>query len=73
MVPRNDTWDLAKILGVNLGEEGFLEGKPRDFTETNVAGVFLAGTCQGPKDIPDSIAHGIAAAKKAREVLTKWK
>ena len=26
--------------------------------ETNTAGVFLAGACQAPRDIPDSVAHG---------------
>jgi len=73
MVPRKDFWDLAKILGINLGNEGFFDTKPLDSTETNVEGVFLAGTCQGPKDIPGSIAHGMAAAKKATEVSARCK
>jgi heterodisulfide reductase subunit A len=29
---------------------------------TNVPGVYLAGCCQGPKDIPDTVAHAKAAA-----------
>jgi len=73
MVPRKDSWDLARILGINLGQYGFFDAKPFDSAETNVEGVFLAGTCQGPKDIPDSIAHGMAAAERATEVLTRWK
>ncbi len=71
MVPRKDSWDLARILGINLGDEGFFDTKPLNSIETNVEGVFLAGTCQGPKDIPDSIAHGMAAAKRAMEVLVR--
>ena len=73
MVPRKDSWDLARILGINLGDEGFFDTKPLNSIETNVEGVFLAGTCQGPKDIPDSIAHGMAAAKRAMEVLVRCK
>jgi heterodisulfide reductase subunit A len=70
--PRRNTWDLARILGINLADDGFLDAKDSlSLNETNVNGVFLAGTCQGPKDIPDSIAHGIAAAAKAMQALGK--
>ena len=72
MAPRKDSWELAKILGINLGEGGFFAAKePLNPIETNMDGVFLAGACQGPKDIPDSIAHGISAAERVMEVL--WK
>lgn len=74
ITPREDSWDLAKILGINLGDYGFFDTKePFNSIETNVEGIFLAGTCQGPKDIPDSIAHGIAAVERATEVLEKCK
>ncbi|MEG2004614.1 MAG: 4Fe-4S dicluster domain-containing protein, partial [Bilophila sp.] len=39
--------------------------------ETNTAGVFLAGVCQGPKDIPSSVAQGSAAGAKAIGLLSK--
>ena len=72
IAPRKDSWDLAKILGINLADYGFFDTKePFNSVETNVEGIFLAGTCQGPKDIPDSIAHGIAAAETVMEVLEK--
>jgi heterodisulfide reductase subunit A len=32
---------------------------------SNVPGIYLAGCCQGPKDIPDTVAHGKAAAAAA--------
>ena len=70
--PRKNSWDLARILGINLADDGFFDTKhPLNSNETNVDGIFLAGTCQGPKDIPDSIAHGIAAASQAMQVLTE--
>ena len=74
IAPRKDSWDLARTLGINLGDYGFFDTKePFNSIETNVEGIFLAGTCQGPKDIPDSIAHGISAAERATEVLERWK
>ena len=73
MAPRKDSWALARILGINLGDDRFFDARPFDFNETSVEGIFLAGTCQGPKDIPDSIAHGMAAAKRATEVLARCK
>ena len=74
IAPREDSWSLAKALGVNLGADGFFAAKNTDSSvETNAGGIFLAGACQGPKDIPDSIAHGISAAKRAMEVLQRCK
>lgn len=68
--PRKDAWDLAKILGVNLTDDGFFAIKePFDSNETNVEGIFLAGTCQGPKDIPGSVAHGVGAASRVIQAL----
>jgi heterodisulfide reductase subunit A len=74
ITPRKDSWSLARVLGVNLGEHGFFANKESfNSIETDVGGIFLAGTCQGPKDIPDSIAHAVAAAEKAMGVLEKCK
>jgi heterodisulfide reductase subunit A len=70
--PAKNSWDLARTLGINLADDGFFDTKGSlSPNETNVDGVFLAGTCQGPRDIPDSIAHGIAAASKAMQVLAQ--
>ena len=70
--PRKNSWDLARILGINLADDGFFDIRhPLSSNETNVDGIFLAGTCQGPKDIPDSIAHGIAAASKVIQALAE--
>ena len=70
--PSDDSWELARTLGINLGESGFFDTKaPLNSNETNVEGIFLAGTCQGPRDIPESVAHGMAAAERAMEVLQR--
>ena len=70
--PGKNSWDLARTLGINMADDGFFDVRdPLHLNETNVDGVFLAGTCQGPKDIPDSIAHGIAAASKAMHALAR--
>jgi heterodisulfide reductase subunit A len=41
----------------------FTEAHPKmDPVGTSVDGIYLAGCCQGPKDIPDTVAHAKAAA-----------
>lgn len=70
--PGRDSWDLARVLGINLSDDGFFAVRDSlSPNETNVAGIFVAGTCQAPRDIPDSIAHGTAAASKVIQVLTQ--
>ena len=58
--------ELAQKLGVPVDEHGFLsEAHPKlRPIETQVAGVFLAGACQAPKDIPDTVAQASGAASK---------
>jgi heterodisulfide reductase subunit A len=71
--PGKNSWDLARILGINLADDGFFgTDDSLNSNETNVDGIFLAGTCQGSKDIPDSVAHGIAAASKAIQRLIEF-
>jgi len=68
--PKKDSWDLARILGINLSDYGFFDSKEAiGSNETNREGIFLAGTCQGPRDIPDSVAHGMAAASRVIQLL----
>ena len=58
--------ELAQKLNVGYDEFGFLsESHPKlRPVETNAAGVFVCGACQGPKDIPESVAQASAAAGK---------
>ena len=64
--PQDDTHALSQKVGVSYDKYGFIsEAHPKlRPVETNTAGVFLAGVCQAPKDIPDSVAQGSAAAAK---------
>ncbi|HVO37030.1 MAG TPA: 4Fe-4S binding protein, partial [Candidatus Acidoferrum sp.] len=39
--------------------------------ESSTAGIFLAGACQGPKDIPDTVAQASGAAAKVVDLLSK--
>jgi heterodisulfide reductase subunit A2 len=57
---------LAQKLNVGYDGFGFLsESHPKlRPVETNAAGVFVCGACQGPKDIPESVAQATAAAGK---------
>lgn len=58
--------ELAEKLHISYDQYGFfMENHPKlRPVETNTAGVYLAGVCQGPKDIPASVAQGSAAAAK---------
>jgi heterodisulfide reductase subunit A len=71
MEPQPDQQALAAIFGISRSPDGFfLERHPKLApVETVTDGVFLAGTCQGPKDIPDSVAQGAAAAAAALSLL----
>lgn len=70
LVPSESVQTLASVLGVELDEYNFFKLKdPFDPTETTRAGIFVAGYCQAPRDIPECIAHGSAAASRALEVV----
>lgn len=67
MEPRADVADLSTLLKLPRSADGFfLELHPKlRPVDTAVDGVFLAGCCQGPKDIPDTVAQAKAAASSA--------
>lgn len=73
MVPAAGAAKIAQIVGYSLDKDGFSsEAHPKlRPVETNTGGVFLAGACQGPKDIPDTVAQASAAAMKAVQLLSK--
>lgn len=58
--------DLARKLSIPYDQHGFLnEAHPKlRPVETNTAGIFLAGACQAPRDIPDTVATASSAAAK---------
>ena len=66
---------LAEKLRISYDHYGFfMESHPKlRPVETNTAGVFLAGVCQGTKDIPNSVAQGSAAAAKVLSLFSRDK
>lgn len=75
MVSNPDAAHLAQLVGFSYDKDGFYtESHPKLApVETHTAGVFLAGACQGPKDIPDTVAQAGAAAVKVTALLSKDK
>ncbi len=67
MTPRADTGTLAGLLKLSRSADGFfLEAHPKMRpVETAMAGIFLAGCCQGPKDLADTVTQARAAAAAA--------
>ena len=72
-VPRADAREVADGLGLELSADGFFQEAHAKFrpADTLVEGVFLAGCGQGPKDIPDTVAHAKAAASSALGVMAR--
>ena len=73
VVPRADMAQTAELLGLERSPDGFFkEAHPKlRPIESNRPGVFLAGCCQGPKDIPDTVAQAKAAASSAMVTLSQ--
>jgi heterodisulfide reductase subunit A len=73
MVPRASTRELARKLNISINEYGFLTEahiKLRP-VESLTSGIFLAGTAQWPRDIPDTIASASAAASKVLSLFSR--
>jgi heterodisulfide reductase subunit A len=73
--PGEDTARLSSMLGVSTTEDGwFMEANNIfDPTNTGSAGIMVAGACQGPKDIPGSVAQASAAAARVLQNILKRK
>jgi heterodisulfide reductase subunit A2 len=65
--PRKDAQDVCRLFNIGCSTEGyFLERHPKLApVNTFTDGIFLAGCCQGPKDIPDTVAQAGAAAAES--------
>jgi len=72
MVPRKDSHELANIVKAPIGRDKFfneIHPKLRP-VETVIDGVFIAGTCQGPKNITESIRSSLSASAKAHSLVS---
>jgi len=76
-IPKKGTDEMARVLNLTRGADGFfMESHPKlKPIDTPTDGIFLAGACQGLKDIPYSVSQGSGAASRAATVLSKpkWK
>ncbi len=73
MESSKDAKKLANILNISTDKTGFFKEihpklKP---VGTDSDGIFIAGACQGPKEIPDAISQGKAAASAAASLMSK--
>ena len=73
--PSEDTQKLCRILGIRQSEGGWMEEADYNTNPTGTVkgGILIAGTCQGPKDIPDTVAQGAAAAARVIQSILKGK
>ena len=71
--PRQDAESVAQMLHLTQDVDGFFqEDHPKmRIVESGVPGIYLAGCCQGPKDIPDTVSHAKAAASAAMILLAR--
>ncbi len=73
MEPQADREEVRRLLNMSCSAEGFfLEKHPKLApVATMTEGVFIAGACQGPKDIPETVAQAEAAAAEAIALTSK--
>ena len=74
-VPAKGARELGKLFGVTVDKDGFFaEAHPKlRPVETAMDGIFLAGACQAPKDIPDTVAQASGAACEVVALLNQGK
>ena len=73
MEPRADAKDMARRLGLSTDQDHwFTEAHPKlRPVEVLTSGVYLAGACHYPKDIPDTVAQASGAAAKVADLFAK--
>ncbi|MBT4411224.1 MAG: CoB--CoM heterodisulfide reductase iron-sulfur subunit A family protein [Bacteroidetes bacterium] len=75
LVPSQGTKNISNMLGIRQDVDGWFSeldynGNP---TDTERGGIFVAGMCQGPKDIPDTVAQASAVAAGVLKSLSSGK
>jgi heterodisulfide reductase subunit A len=71
--PAPDVEDVGRMFSISRSQDGFfLERHPKLApVSTATDGVFIAGCCQGPKDIPDTVAQASGAAANALSLIMR--
>ena len=75
MEAREDSQEIAHIVNISQDKDGwFIESHPKlEPVATTTDGIFIAGTCVAPKDIPDTVAQARAAAARILARIAKGK
>jgi heterodisulfide reductase subunit A2 len=70
--PAADSSKVAHTFNISCGGGFFMERHPKLApVSTATDGIFIAGACQGPKDIPDTVAQASAAASLVQSLMGK--
>ncbi len=75
MEARDDASEIAHLVNISQDKDGwFIESHPKlEPVATTTDGIFIAGTCVAPKDIPDTVAQARAAAARILAKISKGK
>jgi heterodisulfide reductase subunit A len=70
--PVTEAAELARTFHISCGNGFFTERHPKLApVSTPTDGIFIAGACQGPKDIPDTVAQASAAASQVQSLMAR--
>jgi heterodisulfide reductase subunit A len=71
--PQPDAEAVARLVNISRSADGFfLERHPKlDPVATATDGIFVTGCCQGPKDIPDTVAQAAGAAAEVLSMISR--
>ncbi len=73
--PNDDAKEIAKMCGIAVDKSGWMKelNSISDPVDTVSGGIMIAGLCQGPKDIPDTVAQASAAASRVLQGILNGK
>jgi len=70
---RHDAEEVSKLFKMGCDYDGFFNERHPKLAPvaTMTDGIFIAGACQGPKDIPETVAQGAAAASQVAKLISQ--
>jgi heterodisulfide reductase subunit A len=73
MEAQKDSEEVAQLFKLGCDFNGFFTERHPKLAPvaTMTEGIFIAGACQGPKDIPDTVAQGAAAASQVASLISR--
>ncbi|ETR69533.1 MAG: CoB--CoM heterodisulfide reductase iron-sulfur subunit A, partial [Candidatus Magnetoglobus multicellularis str. Araruama] len=67
--PRQDAIEMANVYGISPNEYGFAKTTTFNPVDASAKGIYITGTYQGPKDIPETVVQGSAVAGRVMSLL----